>query len=528
MNFWYPSGCHLKSKTPKCTSLKTLLHCKGFVTRRLQQSSNVKSLNNALRVLDLVSPKAAPIKNQQVSQLIQDVLQTRSKQLSERITSSGFASPKPRSRSPCDLKSSYVFLEDNPIAGVFELHREGVRIDCAMLSYALSDCGFRAHLHCGTQLQGLAIRVGYFTNVYVGSSLISMYSKCGDLRSAKMVFDELPVRNVVSWTALISGFAQEFQIDVCLKLYRQMRSSSLKPNDYTLTSLLSACIGCSSLGYGKSAHSQAVLLGLDSYIHVANALISMYSKCGNVGDALCVFEVMHAKDIVSWNSMIAGYALHGLAWKAIDLFEQMKKLRVKPDDISFLGILSSCRHVGLVREGYTYFNSMVEYGVAPNLGHYSCIVDLLGRAGLVEEGRKFILDMPMKPNAVIWGSLLSSCRLHDNVWIGIEAAENRLALEPSCAATHVQLAKLYARVGLWDQVAKVWKAMKNVDLRTEPGYSCIEIGNEVHSFRADDSANSKMNEVLLMLDSLMDQMTSDSVLRIQEGHDVDPCFVELL
>ncbi|KAK9665146.1 hypothetical protein RND81_14G093500 [Saponaria officinalis] len=525
MNFWYPSRWHLKIKNSKFASLQTLIHFKGFVTRRLQQCSEVKSLNNALRVLDLVSPKTAPNKNQQVSQLIQDFLQTRSKKLTERETSSDFASPEPRGQGPCDLKPSSVFSEDEPDAGVFGLHRNGMRIDCAMLSYAVSDCGFKGHLRCGTQLQCLAIRVGFFTNVYVGSSLISMYSKCGDLCSAKMVFDELPVRNVVSWTALISGFAQEFQIDVCLELYQQMKNSSLKPNDYTLTSLLSACIGCSSLGYGKNAHSQAILFGLDSYVHVANALISMYCKCGNVGDALCVFEAMHGKDIVSWNSMIAGYALHGLAWKAIDLFEQMKKLRVKPDSISFLGILSSCRHVGLVREGYTYFNSMVDYGVEPNLGHYSCIVDLLGRAGLVEEGRKFILGMPIKPNAVIWGSLLSSCRLHDNVWIGIEAAENRLALEPTCAATHVQLAKLYARVGLWDQVAKVWKSMKNVDLRTEPGYSCIEIGNEVRSFRADDSANSNMNEVLLMLDSLMDQMTSDSVPKIHEELDVDLCFL---
>ncbi|KAH9614025.1 hypothetical protein KSS87_007348 [Heliosperma pusillum] len=525
MNFWYPSRWHLKRKTVKFTSLQALVHFKGFATCRLQKSRDEKNLNSALRVLDLVSPKSSTNKNQQISQLIQDFVQTRSKQLSERKSSSDFTAPEPRSQSPSDFKSSSIFVEDNPAVGVFGLHRKGTRVDCAMLSYALSDCGFKGLLHSGTQLHCLAIRDGFCTNVFVGSSLISMYSKCGDVCSARMVFDEQPVRNVVSWTALISGFAQAFQINVCLELYRQMMNSALRPNDYTLTSLLSACVGCGSLGYGKSVHSQAILFGLDSYIHVSNGLISMYSKCGNVDDALSIFGGTHDKDIVSWNSMIAGYALHGLALKAIILFEEMRKLKVKPDGISFLGVLSSCRHVGLVEKGQTYFKLMVEYGVEPNLGHYSCIVDLLGRAGLVEESRMIILSMPIKPNAVVWGSLLSSCRLHDNVWIGIEAAENRLALEPSCAATHVQLAKLYARVGWWDKVAKVWKAMKDVNLKTEPGYSWIEIGNEVHRFRVDDTANSNMNEVLLMLDSLMGQMASDSFPELNEELDIDLCLV---
>lgn len=251
----------------------------------------------------------------------------------------------------------------------------------------------------------------------------------------------------------------------------------------------------------------------------------MYSKCGDVEDAFCVFEAMKIKDIISWNSMIAGYALHGLAWKAIDLFEKMKKQNLKPDCITFLGVLSSCRHAGLVKQGHMYFNLMVEYGVEPDLGHYSCIVDLLCRTGLVEEGRKFILDMPIQPNAIIWGSLLSSCRLHNNVWIGIEAAENRLALEPSCAATHVQLAKLYARVGMWDQVAKVLKSMKDTEIKMNPGYSWIEIGNEVISFKADDTTNSRMREVFCMLEVLKCQLTLDHVPESDEVFDSYSCTI---
>ncbi|KMT16278.1 hypothetical protein BVRB_3g054290 [Beta vulgaris subsp. vulgaris] len=518
MNIWNLPGCYMKCNKRIFKSkaylavLQTLFQFRSFTTHRLKQSNDIKSLNKALRIIDLVSPKSTHANNQHCHlQLIQDLLQTHSKNPNEEKSSDDFAVSYFGNQNLFDQILPSSPLKDDAVSGVFELHREGLRIDVAVLSYALSVCGYIGNLHCGTQLQCLVIRFGFSVNVYIGSSLISMYSKSGDLRSAFMVFEEMPVRNIVSWTSLISGFAQRYQVEICLDLYNQMRHSTLKPNDFTLTSLLSACVGNSSLGQGKIVHCLAILSGFDTYVHVANALISMYCKCGDVEDAFCVFEAMHDKDIVSWNSMITGYALHGLAWRAVDLFEEMRQQKIKPDSITFLGVLSSCRHAGLVEEGHMYFNSMAEFGVEPDMAHYSCIVDLLGRAGLVEEGRNFILEMPIQPNAIIWGSLLSSCRLHNNVWIGIEAAENRLALEPSCAATHVQLAKLYARMGLWDQVAKVWKMMKDTELRTNPGYSWIELGNEVISFRADDTANPKMNEVLFMLEVLNVQLMPDHV-----------------
>ncbi|GAY60784.1 hypothetical protein CUMW_204750 [Citrus unshiu] len=261
-----------------------------------------------------------------------------------------------------------------------------------------------------------------------------------------------------------------------------------------------------ALGQGRSSHCQTIRMGFFSYIQVANSLISMYCKCGNVEEAVYVFNNMHGKDIVSWNSMIAGYAQHGLAVRAIDLFEEMMKQRVKPDAITFLGVISSCRHGGLVEEGKVYFDSMAKHGLKPELDHYSCVVDLLGRAGLLEEARDFIKQMPIYPNAVIWGSLLSSCRLHGGVWIGIEAAESRLLLEPECAATHVQLANLYASVRCWDQAARVRKLMKDQGLKTNPGCSWIEIMNVVYRFRAEDKSNTRLSEILPVLDFLVDQM----------------------
>uniref|UniRef100_A0A7C8Z4X8 Uncharacterized protein n=1 Tax=Opuntia streptacantha TaxID=393608 RepID=A0A7C8Z4X8_OPUST len=541
---------HSKGRFSKCpaylTILQTVLCVKAFSTHRSEQCVEFKCLNKALRVTDLLYPKPIRNSNQEIHlQLIQDFLQSHPEYFAEEKPFSDFpvsqsqspSNQKPSSSSirlndpilkgenPFNLKVSSLFVKKkDPILGVARLHKEGLKIDAALLSHALSACGYRENLRCGIQLQGLAIREGFSANVYVGSALISMYSKCRDQHSAFKMFKEMPMRNIVSWTALISGFAQECQLDRCLGLYSQMRNSAVKPNEFTLTSLLSACVSSGFLVQGRIIHCQAVLWGVDSYIHVANALISMYCKCGNVQHAFCVFASMHDKDLVTWNSMIAGYALHGLAKQAISFFEEMRKQKIRPDCITFLGVLSSCRHAGLVNEGRFYFNLMRECGVIPDVGHYSCIVDLLGRVGLMEEARDWILAMPIQPNAIIWGSLLSSCRLHDNVWIGIEAAESRLALEPSCASTHVQLAKLYARVGLWDEVAKVRKLMKDIDVKTNPGYSWIEIGNEVCRFGVNGASSSRMSEILSVLGALMDHMAvSDDVSELHEESHDDAC-----
>ncbi|EXB31275.1 hypothetical protein L484_014760 [Morus notabilis] len=381
-------------------------------------------------------------------------------------------------------------------------------MDATVLSLALSSCGSTRNLRAGVQHHCAAIRHGFVANVYVGSSLVSLYCKCNELDNAYLVFEEMPVRNVVSWTAIIAGFAQEWRINVCLELFQRMENSDSRPNHFTFASLLSACSGSGALGLGRSVHSQVIQMGFHAYIHISNALISMYCKCGALRDALHVFRTLdgHGRDTVSWNSMIAGYAQHGLVLQAIDLFEEMKQQGAKSDAITFLGVLSSCRHAGLVKEGRLYFDSMVEHGVEPELDHYSCIVDLLGRAGLLEEARDVIAKMPIRPNAIIWGSLLSSSRIHGSIGLGIEAAEERLLLEPSCAATYLQLANLYAGVGWWDNAARMRKLMKDKGLKTSPGYSWIEINNVVYRFKVEDRSNTRMVDIHAILDCLLDHM----------------------
>ncbi|CAH9095611.1 unnamed protein product [Cuscuta epithymum] len=404
----------------------------------------------------------------------------------------------------------------NPIELIHRLHKEGLKTDPGFLSNALSVCCSERAVNIGIQIHCLVMKNGCLTNVYVGSSLVSLYSKCGSLEVAHNLFEEMPIKNVVSWTTVIHGFSQVFQVDVCLKLYMEMLNHALMPNDYTFTSLLSACTGSGCFGQAKSVHCQTICTGLESHVHVSNALISMYCKGGDVEDAHYIFQKMNDKDLVSWNSMISGYAQHGLAPQAIDLFEQMKDKRVKPDSITFLGILSACRHAGLVEQGWFYFNSMALYDEKPRIDHFSCIVDLLGRAGRIEEAHDMIKKMCVSPNGVIWGSLLMSSRLHGNAEVGIEAAENRLMLEPGSRATHLQLANLYASIGLWHEAARVRKEMKSKWLKIESGCSWIEIRNEIHCFRVEDGSFAEWIEVVPVMYILADHMRDHGKETISE------------
>ncbi|KAG7940963.1 hypothetical protein I3843_16G013400 [Carya illinoinensis] len=482
---------------------QTLLHPKPFTSPKRKQTPQGKRVGKALKVLELIAPKSiVNTTNQSHLWLVQAILRAGSKQ----HYCDDFSGSNLEVRIPYVVDGILRPSSRKYLIPTRNLRRECLGVDADVLSHALSLCGSTRNLIGGIQYHCLAIGTGFVDNVYVGSSLISLYGKCAELENAYRVFEEMPVRNVVSWTAIISGFAQEWQVDVCLELFHRMRNSMSEPNEFTFTSLLSACTGSGALGHGRTAHCLTIQMGFDSYVHIANALISMYCKCGVAQEALYIFEKMDGKDIVSWNSMIAGYAQHGLSVQAIDLFEKMRKQSVKPDAITFLGVLSSCRHAGIVKEGLLYFNSMVDYGVQPELDHYSCVVDLLGRAGLLEEAQDFIEKMPIYPNAVIWGSLLSSSRLHGSVWIGIQAAEKRLVLEPGCPATLVLLANLYASVGYWNQAARVRKLMKDRGLKTSPGYSWIEVKDSVYQFRAEDMSNTRMTTIRGILNILIDHM----------------------
>ncbi|CAL5065042.1 unnamed protein product [Urochloa decumbens] len=475
------------------------------------------NIHNALRVLDLVPTKYSydedevPSHHRLINDCMYDILGVQSKQNVGQKRKEDFVKPssnqsRPKGNNVVSSDIVELVTKEDMLMQIVELHRRGsISSDASILASALSSCADRKTLSGGAQLQALLVKAGYDSSVLVGSSLISFYSRCGQLENAHRVFQGMTAKNTVSWTALISGYAQDNQVEPCLHLFALMRQSVCKPNDVTFATIFSVCTNHAFFALGKSVQGLQMKMGFDSYVHVSNALISMYAKCGNIGEARAIFESITCKDLVSWNSMIFGYSQHGLAEHCLDILKEMEG-HIMPDAISFLGVLSSCRHACFITEGRRCFREMIEHGIKPELDHYSCMVDLLGRAGLLDEAWDLIQTMSMPPNGVIWGSLLASCRVHGSVSIGIQAAEHRLKLEPGCAATHVQLANLYASIGCWSDVARVRKVMKERGLKTNIGCSWIEVGNKVYTFTAENRSKSQVNDVLEILDCLQSHM----------------------
>jgi len=286
-----------------------------------------------------------------------------------------------------------------------------------------------------------------------------------------------------------------------------MQLTVLKPNSVTYTTILPACANLAALEHGKEIHKDIIRSGLQSDTVVDNSLVDMYAKCGCLGDARKVFDNMLGRNVVSWSAMIIGYAMHGCGKEALQLFEQMQHSGTLPNHITFLGVLSACCHAGLVYDGWQYFNSMTRnYCIAPVMEHYCCIVDLLGRAGFLDEAQDFINRMPTKPDAAIWGSLLSACRLHTNVEIGEHAAQHLLKLDPKNAANYVLLSNIYAMAGMWENAEKVRKLMKDRRIEKIPGCSWIEIDNKVYSFLVGERLHPQPHKIYGKFETLSRQM----------------------
>eukprot|EP01018_Ginkgo_biloba_P028159 Gb_32965 [translate_table: standard] len=344
-------------------------------------------------------------------------------------------------------------------------------------------------------------------NVVSWTTMITGYAHNSRIEDAWKLFEEMPKRNVVSWNAMISGFAQNGRSEEALKLFWQMLGEGMKPIESTFTSVLSAVASLASLQHGRQVHAHIIKreFALNSYM--GNALITMSSKCGSIHDARCVFDRMSERDVVSWNAVIAGYAQHGHGKEALRLFERMQSLSIKPDEFTFIGVLSACSHAGLVDEGWHYFDAMSQdHGITPKSEHYVCMVDLLGRSGLLDKAEKLINKMPFKPVAVVWKALLGACRIHVNMEIGKRAAEHLFELEPHNSAAYVLLSNIHAAAGRWDDVAKVRIMMKERGVKKNPGCSWIEVKNRVHVFVVEDRSHPQMERIYAMLERLARQM----------------------
>eukprot|EP01018_Ginkgo_biloba_P001138 Gb_18436 [translate_table: standard] len=388
-----------------------------------------------------------------------------------------------------------------------QMQWEAMKTDQFILSSVLSACASLPAIKCGKEVHNQVIKTAWVLDVTIGNSLVTMYAKCGLIQAARRVFDKMSKRNVVSWTAMIVGYVQNGHSEEALKLYVELQCARLKPNQFTFASLLSACATLACLELGKEVHAHVIKNGLESDVSVGNSLITMYAKCGSIEDAREVFDRMPQLNVVSWNAMITGYSFHGNAKEGLKLFNKMQESGMKPNDSTFIGVLTACSHVGQVKQGFHFFDSMSEdYGIHPQKEHYSCIVDLLGRAGRLYEAEEYINKMPFEPDALVWRSLLSACRIHSNAELGKHAAERILELEPQNAASYVLLSNIYAAVGRWDDKTRVRKMMEDRGVQKEPGSSWIVIKNRVHTFVVRDKLHPQMNKIYAKLEELSTQI----------------------
>ncbi|KAK1357738.1 Pentatricopeptide repeat-containing protein, chloroplastic [Heracleum sosnowskyi] len=327
-------------------------------------------------------------------------------------------------------------------------------------------------LKIGKEIHAYALRRDYGKHAVADGALVNMYSKCGALHLARNTFDMIPVKDQVACSSLVSGLAQNGSIEDSLKLFHYMLMIDLGIDSFTMSSLVGAAARLNILGVGLQLHTHIIKLGLESEVSVGSSLVMMYSKFGNINDCLEAFDYIQKPDVISWTAIITSYALHGRGDEALSLYDLMKESGIKPDSVTFVGVLSACSHSGLVGEGYFHLNSMTkDYGIKPGHRHYACMVDLLGRSGKLDEAKRFIDEMPIKPDALVWATLLSSCKLHGDVELGRLAAEKAIELEPSDAGAYISISNIFADIGQWDEVVKIRSEMKETGLKKELGWS---------------------------------------------------------
>ncbi|KAF8010768.1 hypothetical protein BT93_J1419 [Corymbia citriodora subsp. variegata] len=403
---------------------------------------------------------------------------------------------------------------------VIDLYRRmnqvGIPSDRFTYSYVLKACvvseGGLLLLKKGREIHAHILRHGYGGHVHIMTTLVDMYARFGCVKCAGIVFGEMPEKNVVSWSAMIACYAKNGMPCEALELFRKMmlETHDLLPNSVTMVSVLQACAALAALEQGRLIHGYVLRRGLDLILPVISALVTMYARCGKLDRAQQVFDKMDERDVVSWNSLISGYGVHGFGEKAIQVFKEMIISGISPSPISFISVLGACCHAGLVEDGKKLFDSMVrEHRIFPSVEHYASMVDLLGRANRLDEAAKIIEEMRIEPGPKVWGSLLGSCRIHCNVELAERASARLFELEPMNAGNYVLLADIYAEAQMWDEVRRVKKLLEARRLQKVPGRSWIEVKRKIHSFASVDELNPHIEQLHALLLKLSMEMKED-------------------
>ncbi|KAI4324851.1 hypothetical protein MLD38_030303 [Melastoma candidum] len=367
------------------------------------------------------------------------------------------------------------------------------------------------YIECGDMIAaGKLFDVMPDRDVISWNTVLGGYASCGDVGACERLFEEMGVRNVFSWNALLGGYLKSGRsVEILATFQRMLFEDTVSPNDATLVTILSACARLGALDIGKWVHVYAENNGYGENLYVLNALMDMYAKCGIVENSVSLFLGMEKKDLISWNTIINGLAIHGRGDDALTMFQKMKDANVQPDAITYIGILCACTHMGLILDGFSYFRSMtLDHSIMPQIEHYGCMVDLLARAGLLVQAFDFVKEMPMEADAVIWASLLGACRLHKNIDLAEVALNRLIELEPRNPANFVQLANAYGDARKWKDVARLKAAMKDTGFRKQAGCSLIECKGDVVEFYCLDERHHKTEKIYETLNSLTLLLTS--------------------
>jgi pentatricopeptide repeat protein len=377
-----------------------------------------------------------------------------------------------------------------------EMQHEGVEPNLVTFIGVLNACASIAALDEGRRVEEQIVQCGCNTDAFVGNSLIDMYSKCGSIKDARRVFDTMSKRDVVAWNSMILGYVKCGQGHNALVLSRELQHEGVVADHVTFVGVLNACASVAALEEGRHIHKQIIQSGAESNIFVSNSLVDMYAKCGSIEDACKVFNNMSTRNVFAWTTMLGGYAMHGGGHEALGHFERMCQEGVEIDNITFVSLLSACSHAGLVDEGVHFFESTsLVYSVCAAVEHYACMVDLLGRAGCLDEAESLITTMPCEPSGSVWNALLGACRIYGNVEMGERIAKRVLESDPGNAAGYVLLSNIYAAAGKWDSSANVHRQRLERGVKKEPGRTWIEVNNEVHSFIVNDEEHPQISEI---------------------------------
>ncbi|ONK65613.1 uncharacterized protein A4U43_C07F38880 [Asparagus officinalis] len=362
------------------------------------------------------------------------------------------------------------------------LHESAIKLYCEMLNEGTEPDEFTygSLIAClpaakhAEMVHAIVVQNGLIAFIEVCNSLISTYAKCEDMGSTQRIFIETSFKNLISWNSIISGYMLNGLPMAGLQSFSNLLNSGNKPNSYTLSTVLSTCATISTLRFGEQIHSYILKSGSDCEIALGNSLITMYAKCGDLDSSSKVFRGMSQRDLVSWNAIISAYSQNGDGHEVVHYFRVLQKEEILLDHATFTTVLSACSHAGLVEEGHLIFSSMIkDYDIEPQLDHYSCMIDLLSRAGHLNEAESLIGSMPYGANSHIWWAVLSACSTYGNARLGRTAAGFLLEMEPENTAVYVLLSNINAAQGNWEEASSIREQMRNKGVVKKPGYSWI-------------------------------------------------------